>query len=86
MNSDLKTSTLGFEHFNTQPPYQCLILTVGHAVAKATVMRLLALPRLPLPPLTDRSSLARNRLVPAGSFLLFSHFPVVSHSLSSSIS
>ena len=39
-----------------------------------------------IPPPTDRSSLARNRPGPADSFLLSSQFPVLSRSLSSSIS
>ena len=41
---------------------------LGHAVAKATVMRLLAIPRLPVPPPVDRALLARNRPGPADSF------------------
>ena len=40
------------------------------AVAKATVMRLLAIPRLPVPLPVDRTLLARNRPGPADSFLL----------------
>ena len=66
--------------------YRHLTARLGNAVAKATVMRLLALPRLPLPPPTDRSFLARNRPGPADSLLLSSQFPVLSSSLSSSIS
>ena len=58
--------------------YRHLTARVGHAVAKATVVLLLALPRLPLPPPTDRSSLARNRPGPADSLLLSSQFPVLS--------
>ena len=59
--------------------YRHITARLGHAVAKAIVMRLLALPRLPLRPSTDRSSLARNRPGPADSFsvpcpLLFSCF------------
>ena len=66
--------------------YRHLTARLGHAVAKATVMRLLALPRLPLHHPPDRSSLARNRPGPADSLLLSSQFPVLSSSLSSSIS
>ena len=66
--------------------YRHLTARLGHAVAKATVMRLLALPRLPLHHPTDRSSLARNRPGPADSLLLSSQFPVLSSSLSSSLS
>ena len=43
---------------------------IGHAVAKASVMRLLGVPRLPLPQLIPSCALARNRPGPADSFLL----------------
>jgi hypothetical protein len=41
---------------------------IGHAVAKASVMRLLGAPRLPLPRLIPSYALARNRAGPADSF------------------
>jgi hypothetical protein len=42
---------------------------IGIAVAKASVMRLLGVPRLlPLPPFLPRAALARNRPGPADSF------------------
>ena len=41
---------------------------IGHAVAKASVMRLLGVPRLPLPHLIPSYALARNRPGPADSF------------------
>ena len=41
---------------------------IGHAVAKASVMRLLGVPRLPLPQLIPSYALARNRPGPADSF------------------
>jgi hypothetical protein len=41
---------------------------IGHAVAKASVMRLLGVPRLPLPQLISSYALARNRPGPADSF------------------
>ena len=48
---------------------------LGHAIAKATVMRLLACPSLPLPPLPSRDLLARNRPGPADPVFSFpSHF------------
>ena len=66
--------------------YRHLTARLGHAVAKATVMRLLALPHLPLHHPPDRYSLAQNRPGPADSLLLSSQFPVLSSSLSSSLS
>jgi hypothetical protein len=44
---------------------------IGHAVAKASVIRLLGVPRLPLPQLVPSSVLARNRPDPAESFSPF---------------
>jgi hypothetical protein len=41
---------------------------IGHAVAKASVMRLLGVPRLPLPRIIPSHALARNRPGPADSF------------------
>ena len=41
---------------------------ISHAVAKASVMRLLGVPRLPLPQLIPSYALARNRPGPADSF------------------
>ena len=58
--------------------YRQISARIGHAVAKATVMRLLALPRLPVPPPVDRALLARNRPGPADSV-----FPSLPSSLSS---
>ncbi len=48
--------------------YRQISARLGHAVAKATVMRLLANPRLPVPLPVDRAFLARNRPDPADSF------------------
>jgi hypothetical protein len=44
------------------------LLVIGHAVAKASVMRLLGVPRLPLPLIIPSYALARNRPGPADSF------------------
>ena len=41
---------------------------IGQAVAKATVMRLLGVPRLPLPSFLPRTAFAWNRPGPADSF------------------
>ena len=40
--------------------YRQISARLGHAAAKASDMRLLGIPRLPLPPLVPRSVLARN--------------------------
>ena len=48
--------------------YRQISARIGHAVAKASVMRLLGVPRLPLPPFPPRASLARNCPGPADSF------------------
>ena len=48
--------------------YRQISARIGNAVAKATVMRLLAIPRLPVPLPVDRTLLARNRPGPADSF------------------
>ena len=60
-----------------------LTARLGHTVAKATVMHLLALQRLTLPPPTDSSSPAWNHPGQADSESFFSF---LSHSLSFSIS
>ena len=59
--------------------YRPISASIGHAVAKASVMRLLGVPRLPLQPFL-RASLAWNCPTPAVSFpspvpLSFSFFP-----------
>ena len=48
--------------------YRQISARIGNAVAKATVMRLLVIPRLPVPIPVDRTLLARNRPGPADSF------------------
>ena len=48
--------------------YRHISARIGHAVAKASVMRLLGVPRLPLPPSVSRDVLARNCPGPADSF------------------
>jgi hypothetical protein len=48
--------------------YRQISARIGIAVAKASVMRLLGVPRLPLPPFLPRAALARNRPGPADSF------------------
>jgi hypothetical protein len=53
---------------------------IGHAVAKASVMRLLGVPRLPLPHLIPSYALARNRPGPADSFS-----PSLPHTYASSL-
>ena len=47
--------------------YRQLSARIGHAAAKATVMRMLALPRLPVIPRVPLAELARNRPGPADS-------------------
>ena len=49
--------------------YRQISARLGHAVAKASVMRLLGLPRLPVPEYAPRSLLARNCPGPADSFV-----------------
>ena len=49
--------------------YRRMSARIGHAVAKASVMRLLAVPRLPVPAPVPRALLARNCPGPADSFL-----------------
>ena len=48
--------------------YRQISARIGHAVAKASVMRLLGVPRLPLAPFIPRDDLARNFLGLADSF------------------
>jgi hypothetical protein len=48
--------------------YRQISARIGQAVAKATVMRLLGVPRLPLPSFLPRTALAWNRPGPADSF------------------
>ena len=48
--------------------YRQISARIGQAVAKASVMCLLGVPRLPLLPLPPRASLARNCPGPADSF------------------
>jgi hypothetical protein len=48
--------------------YRQISARIGIAVAKASVMRFLGVPRLPLPPFLPRAALARNRPGPADSF------------------
>ena len=48
--------------------YRQISARIGNAVAKATVMRLLSIPRLPVPLPVDRTLLARNCPGPADSF------------------
>ena len=48
--------------------YRQISARIGQAVAKASVMRLLGVPRLPLPQLTPRAALAWNCPGPADSF------------------
>ena len=48
--------------------YRQISARIGLAVAKASVMRLLGVPRLPLPPPVPRAALARNCPGPADSF------------------
>ena len=73
--------------------YRQISARIGHAVAKASVMRLLGVPRLPLQQFPPRASLARNCPGPADSFsppVPFSYassllsFPASSQSVSSS--
>ena len=47
--------------------YRQISARLGHADAKASVVRLLGIPRLPLQPLVPRSVLARNCPGPADS-------------------
>ena len=54
--------------------YRQISARLGHAVAKASVMRLLGLPRLPVPEYAPRSLLARNCPGPADSFVFPSPF------------
>ena len=61
--------------------YRQISARIGIAVAKASVMRLLGVPRLPLPPFVPRAALARNRPGPADSF-----HPFVPLSYASSLS
>jgi len=49
--------------------YRQISTRLGHAVAKASVMRLLGLPRLPISQHAPRSLLARNCPGPADSFV-----------------
>jgi hypothetical protein len=48
--------------------YRQISARIGHAVAKASVMRLLGVPRLPLPSPVPRYALAQNCPGPADSF------------------
>lgn len=73
--------------------YRQISARIGHAVAKASVMRLLGVPRLPLPPFVPHARLARNCPGPADCFSppiplsyasFLSSFPAPSQSVSSS--